>query len=170
MQEEFNSLQENETWELVPFPSKRKLVQSKWVYRTKFSANGSDIKYNSMLVSKFFPQFQRVDYTETFAPVAKMDSIRLVLAIATSKQWDVHHMDVKSGFIHGDIHEYIYMHHHGGFIHDPSIVFRLKKSLYGFKQAPRSWYAKMDNFLLLLGFERCKYDPNVYLQNLDDSF
>ena len=103
MQEEFNSLQENETWELVPLPPKRKLVQCKWVYRTKVYSNGSDINYNPILVSKFFSQFQGLDYTKTFAPVEKMYSIRLVLAIAASKCWEVHHMDVKSEFIHGDL-------------------------------------------------------------------
>ena len=98
-----------------------------------------------------------------------MDSIRLVLVIVASRRWKVHHMDVKSDFIHGDIHEEIYMQHPEGFIHDPSLFCRLKKSLYGLKQAPRAWYAKMGSFLLSLGFERCKSNPNVYLQHLDDS-
>ena len=85
MQEEFNSLQENETWESVPLPFKRKLVQCKWVYRTKVAADGSDIKYKDKLVSKVFSQVQGVDYTNTFAPVANMDSIKLVSAIIASK-------------------------------------------------------------------------------------
>ena len=85
MQEEFNSLHENETWELVPLPPKRKLMQCKWVYRTKVSDDRYDIKYNAILFSKGFSQFQGVDYIYTFAPVAKMDSIRLVLAIVASK-------------------------------------------------------------------------------------
>ena len=78
----------------------------------------------------------------------KMDSIRLVLAIATSKHWEVHHMDAKSDFLHGDLHEEIYMKHPKGYIAYPSLVFKLQKSLYGLKRAPRSWYAKMDAFLL----------------------
>ena len=78
-------------------------MQCKWVYRTKVSAYSYDIKYKAILVSKFFSQFQGVEYTDTFAPVAKMDSIRLVLAIATSKCWEVHHMDVKSELLHGYI-------------------------------------------------------------------
>ena len=109
-----------------------------------------------------------MDYTKTFAPVAKMDSIRLVLAIAASKHWKVHHMDVKSEFIHGEIHEDIYIQEPEGLQEDPSLVCRLKKSLYGLKQAPRAWYSKMDNFLLSLGFERCKSNPNVYFQNNGD--
>ena len=80
-----------------------------------------------------------MDYHETFAPVAKMDSIRLVLAIAASKHWEVHHMDVKYAFIHGDIHEYIYMNYTEGYISDPTLVLKLQKSLYGLRQAPRSW-------------------------------
>ena len=133
MQEEFKSLQDNETWELVPLPSKRKLVQCKWVYRTKVAENGSNIKYKARLVSKGFSQFQGLEYTNTFALVAKMDSIMLVLAIVASKRWEVHHMDVKSDFIHGDLHEDIYMQQHEGLILDTSLVFKFKKSLYGLK-------------------------------------
>ena len=78
-------------------------MQCKWVYRKKFDADRYDINYNSVLVSKLFSQVQGVDYTYTFAPIAKMDSIRLVLAIVASKHWEVHHMDVKSEFIHGEL-------------------------------------------------------------------
>ena len=110
MQEYFKSLQDNETWELVPFPSKRKLVQCKWVYRNKVVTDGHDINYKANLVYKLFSQVQGFDYTEKFTRVAKMDSIKLVLAIVASKHWKVHHMDVKSAFIHGEIKEEIYMH------------------------------------------------------------
>ena len=84
-------------------------MQCKWVYRTKVADDGSNIKYKEFFVFKGFSQVQGVDYTETFAPIAKMDFITIVLSIATSKCWEVHHMDVKSDFIHGEIHEYIYM-------------------------------------------------------------
>ena len=87
-----------------------------------------------------------MDYPETFALVAKMDSIRLVLAIVASKQWEVHHMDVKSDFIHGEVHEDIHMKNNKFFIHDPLLFFWLNKSLYGLKQSPRAWYAKMETF------------------------
>ena len=104
--DEFSS--ENTTWELVSLPLRRKLVQCKWVFRNKFIADGKTWKYNSRLVAKGFSQVQGVDYHDTFAPVAKMDSICLVLAISASKHdWEVHHMDVKYAFIHGDIHEEI---------------------------------------------------------------
>ena len=93
-------------------------------------------------------------YKETFALVAKMDSIRLVLAIAASNHWEIQHMDVKSEFIHHEINEEIYVNHCKGFIYYHSLVCKLNKSLYGLKESPRAWYAKMDNFLLSLGFER----------------
>ena len=95
-----------------------------------------------------------MDYHETFALVAKMDSIKLVLSIAASKHWEVHHMDVKSDFLHGDLHEEIYMNQTEGYISDPSLVFKLQNSLYGLKQTPRSWYSKMDAFLLSQNFQR----------------
>ena len=99
-----------------------------------------------------------MDYNETFAPVARMDSIQMVLAIAASKRWEVHHMDVKSAFFHGDLEEEIYMKQPEGFIDDPSLLCRLRKSLYGLKQAPRAWYSKMDSFLISQRFRRCKSD------------
>ena len=80
-----------------------------------------------------------MDYHETFAPVAKMDSIRLVLAISTSKHWEVHHLDVKLEFLHGYLHEKICMKHPEGYFTDPYLVCKIKKSLYGLKQAPREW-------------------------------
>ena len=132
--------------------------------------DGSYVKYKARLVSKGFSQFHGVDCIETFAQVAKMDSIRLVLTIVASKRWEVHHMDVnQSSFLHGDLHEQIYMQKHKFLIYYLSLVYKLKKSLYGLKQAPRAWYAKMDNFLLSQGFERYKSDPNVYLQHFGDS-
>ena len=99
-------------------------------------------------MEKGYSQVQGLEYNETFALVARMDFITLVLAVVASKRWEVHYMDVKSSFLHGDLKEYIYMKKPKGFIDDPSLVCRLRKSLYGFKQAPRAWYSKMDAFLM----------------------
>ena len=114
------------------------------------------------MVAKGLSHVQGVDYHETFVLVAKMDSIRLVLAIVASKHWEVHHMDVKSAFIHRYIHELIYMNNPKGYISYPSFVCKLQKSLYGLKQAPRSWYAKMNAFPLSQNFQRYKSDPNLF--------
>ena len=115
MEDELQSLQENNTWELVPLPPKRKVVQCKWVYHTKPIADGFYIKQKAKLFGKGYSQVHGVDYIETFAPVAKMDSIRLVLTLAAGKCWEVHHMDIKSAFFHGELQEEIYMQQSEGF-------------------------------------------------------
>ena len=126
---------------------REKLVQCKWVFKTKFAADGSHLKYKEILVSRGYSQVHVIDYNETFALVEKMDSIRLALAIVASKQWEVHHMDVKCTFLNWDLNEHIYMQKPKCFVSNPFLVCRLKKSLYGLKQAPRAWYAKIDGFL-----------------------
>ncbi|KAH9292456.1 hypothetical protein KI387_042361 [Taxus chinensis] len=168
MQDEYSSLMKNNTWDLVPLPKGRKLVRCKWVYKTKYAADGSVEKYKARLVAKGYSQVEGVDYYETFAPDTKMDSVHLVLSLAASHQWSVHQMDVKSAFLHGDLHEEIYMEQPQGFVHDSSLVCRLRRSLYGLKQAPRAWYEKMDAFLLSIGFHRCKTDHTVYVLKTDD--
>jgi hypothetical protein len=109
MNEEYRSLMENDTWDLVPLPKGRKLVRCKWVYRTKYASDGSVERHKAQLVAKGFSQVEGIDYNETFSPVAKMNSIRLVLALVASHKWEVHQMDVKSTFLHGDLQEEIYM-------------------------------------------------------------
>jgi hypothetical protein len=157
MNEEYRYLMENNTWDLVPLPKGRKLVRCKWVYITKYALNGSVERHKAQLVSKGFSQVEGIDYNETFAPVAKMNSICLVLSLATSHKWEVHQMDVKSTFLHEDLQEEIYMEQPPGYVHnDSSLVCLLKKSFYGLKKAPRAWYAKMDNFLIDTGFSRCQ--------------
>jgi hypothetical protein len=163
MEDEYNSLLKNCTWDLVPLPKGRKLVRCKWVYRTKYATDGTIDKYKARLVAKGFSQVEGIDYSETFAPVAKMNSIRLVLSLVASRKWIVHQMDVKGAFLHGDLQEEIYMEQPPGFIQDSSLVCKLKKSLYGLKQAPRAWYEKMDSFLLSQGFSHCQCDSNVYI-------
>jgi hypothetical protein len=145
MQEEYNSLLENQTFDLVPLHSGRKLVRCRWVYRTKSVVDGHINRYKASLVTKGFQQVHGIDYDDTFAPVRKMESIRLALAIAETKGWEVHEMDMKNSFLHGDLSEEIYMEQPKGFMQDSYFVCRLKKSLYGLKEGPRAWYAKMDS-------------------------
>ena len=141
-------LQKNDTWELVNLPPGRNLVKCKWVFKTKFSVDGYPINYEEILVTKGFYKVQGIYYNQTFSLVEKMDSIRLVLAIAASKKWEVHHMDMKHEFTHGDMKDEIYMQHPECFVTNPSLVCKLNKSLCGLKQAPRAWYAKIDGFML----------------------
>jgi hypothetical protein len=157
----------NNTWDLVPLPKGRKLVRCKWVYKTKYASYGSVEIHKARLVSKVFSQVEGIDYNETFAPVAKMNSIYLVLSLVASHKWEVHQMDVKSAFLHGDLQEEIYIEQPLGYVqNESSLVCHLKKSLYSLKQAPRAWYTKMDNFLIATGFSRCHYDTNVYTKKV----
>ena len=133
MEEEYNSLINNHTWDLVSLPKGRKVVPCKWIYRTKFAVDGSVDKHKARLVAKGFSQILGIDYTENFAPVAKMNSIRLTLAIAAAQGWVVHQMDVKSAILNGDLHEEIYMEQPQGFIQDSTTVCRLKKYIYSLK-------------------------------------
>ena len=103
MNEEYRSLMESDTWDLVPLPKGRKLVRCKRVYRTKYASYGSVQIHKAGLVSKGFSQVEGIDYNETFAPIAKMNYICLVLALVASDKWEVHQMDVKSAFLHGDL-------------------------------------------------------------------
>jgi hypothetical protein len=105
MNEEYRTLMENDTWDLVPLPKERKLVRCKWVYKTKYASDGSVERHKDRVVAKVFSQVEGIDYHETFSPVAKMNSIHLVLALATSHKWEVHQMDVKSAFLHGYLQE-----------------------------------------------------------------
>ena len=169
MKEEFISLHKNNTWELVDLPPGRKLVKCKWVFKTKFVDDDSPLKYKEIFVSRDYSHVHGIYYNETFAPVEKMDSIRLALAIAASKEWEVHHMDVKSSFIPRYIKEEIYIYHLEGVFNSPYLVCRLNKSLYGIKKAPKGWYAKIDGFLLSQKFSRRNSDPNVYLKLIHGS-
>eukprot|EP00253_Pinus_taeda_P027985 PITA_27985 len=109
MNEEYCSLLANDTWDLVPLPKGQNLVRCKWVYRTKFGPDGKVDRHKAHLVAKGFSQVEGIDYTETFSLVAKMNSIHLVLSLVASFKWEVHQMDVKYAFLHGDLHEEIYM-------------------------------------------------------------
>ena len=124
--------------ELITFPLGRKLVQCKWIYKTKLVDDGNTTKYKAQLVEKGYSPVHGMDYNDTFSHVARMNSIRIVLAIAASKRWEVHHMDVKSSFLHGDLEEEIYMRHPKGYTKDSSLVYKLRKFMYGLKQAPRA--------------------------------
>ena len=105
MTDEYESLMKNKTWSLVPLPVGKNLVGCKWVYKTKFTAQGWIEKYKARLVAKCFNQLEGIDYNETFAPVAKMYIIITILSIASSYKWEIHQMDVKSSFLNGDLNE-----------------------------------------------------------------
>jgi hypothetical protein len=166
MKEELDSIETNRVYELVELPPGRKAIGCKYVFKIKRNADGTVERYKARLVAKGFSQKEGVDFTETFAPVAKFQSIRTVLALAAAQGYPVHQMDVKTAFLNGDIEEEIYMQQPEGTVKpgQERLVWRLRKALYGLKQAPRMWYRKLDQYLQELGFTRSDADHSVYVR------
>ena len=166
MQEELHALQENHTWDIVPCPSGVKPIGCKWIYSIKRRSDGSLDRYKARLVALGNKQEYGINYEETFALVAKMTTVRLVLAIAASKGWSLRQMDVKNAFLHGDLQEDIYMTPPSGLFSTPSFdVCKLKRSLYGLKQAPRAWFDKFRSTLINFSFVQSQYDSSLFLCN-----
>ena len=164
MNEEYESIIKNNTWDLVKLPDDKQPIGCKWLFKLKFRADGSIDKHKARLVAKGYSQIEGIDFEETFAPVAKLNTIRMIIALATKHHWKIHQLDVKSAFLNGDLKEEVYLVQPEGFVKkgEEHLVCRLKKALYGLKQAPRSWYEKIDSFFLMNGYERSKNDPNLY--------
>ncbi|KAM3396010.1 putative protein isoform X1 [Capsicum galapagoense] len=139
MSDELCALNENSTWDFVDKPTDGVLIGSKWVYSVKMKANGTIDRYKARLVAQGYKQEYGVDYEETFAPVAKMTTVRTLLALASIKGWTLHQLDVKNVFLHGDLKEVVFMKPPPGCVLPrPNVVCHLRKSLYGLKQAPRA--------------------------------
>ncbi|KAG8491216.1 hypothetical protein CXB51_014346 [Gossypium anomalum] len=144
MEAELDMIQKNQTWDLVKRPEKKKVIGVRWVFRAKFNADGSLNKHKARLVVKGYSQQYGINFEETFAPVARLDTIKLLLSLAAQKQWRIHQLDVKSAFLNGYLKEEIYVEQPDGFQiqgHEDK-VYRLKKAMYGLKQAPRAWFEK----------------------------
>ena len=138
MAKEIETLELNQTWSIVDLPSGRKPINCKWVYKVKYNSDESIERYKARLLIRGYKQIEGFDYNETFAPIAKMPSVRCFLSIAAAKAWTLHQMDINNTFLHGDLDEEVYMTVPPGFkTACPSNVCRLQKSLYGLKQAPR---------------------------------
>jgi hypothetical protein len=170
MLDEMTAIEANETWELVEAPPGHRPIGLKWVFKTKRDAAGIITKHKARLVAKGYVQHQGVDFDEVFAPVARLESVRLLLAYAAGEGWPIHHMDVKSAFLNGDLLEEVYVMQPPGFIiaGQENRVLRLSKALYGLRQAPRAWYAKLDAALLALGFHRSESEHAMYMRGGGD--
>ncbi|BBN68591.1 hypothetical protein Prudu_489S000400 [Prunus dulcis] len=165
MQAEFNALQSTGTWILVPSSSSQNVVGCKWVFRIKKKPDGTIDRYKARLVAKGFHQKEGLDYQETFSPVAKPVTIRLLLTFAVQFNWFLHQLDISNAFLHGDLKEEVFMHQPPGFSDPnfPNHVCQLKKSLYGLKQAPRAWFDKLFQALKSLGFTQSSSDASLFV-------
>uniref|UniRef100_A0A2N9IER4 Reverse transcriptase Ty1/copia-type domain-containing protein n=1 Tax=Fagus sylvatica TaxID=28930 RepID=A0A2N9IER4_FAGSY len=171
MQAEMDALQATQTWELVPLPSGEKTVGCKWVFTVKYLADGSVDRYKARLVAKGFTQIPGKDFGATFAPVAKLTSVRLLVSLAASHSWPLHQLDVKNAFLHGNLLETIYMDPPPGFRAEGEYagkVCRLRKSLYGLKQSPRAWFSRFSEVILSMEFVRCHSDHTCFIRRRSD--
>ncbi|KAI4385690.1 hypothetical protein MLD38_003685 [Melastoma candidum] len=166
MQEELNQFERNKVWTLVQRPKDRSVVGTKWVFRNKLDESGSVVRNKARLVAKGYSQSERIDYDETYAPVARLEAIRLLLAYAFYNDFKLFQMDVKSAFLNGEIKEEVYVDQPPGF-EDPKKhdhVYKLDKALYGLKQAPRAWYERLSQFLIEKGYRKGKVDTTLFLK------
>jgi hypothetical protein len=170
MQTEIQALERNDTWSMQRLPPGKKALGCKWVYRIKYHSDGTVERYKARLVVLGNHQVEGINYTETFAPVAKMVTVRTVLAVAAAKAWELHQMDVHNAFLHGDLHEEVFMKMPPGFsVSQPDMVCKLQKSLYGLKQAPRCWFAKLSAALKAYGFQQSYLDYSLFTLNQEGS-
>ncbi|CAL8152756.1 unnamed protein product [Prunus armeniaca] len=152
METELEMIEKNDTWELVKMPSE--IVGVKWIYKVKLNLDGSVQKNKARLVAKGYTQKPGIDFNKTFGPVARLDIVRTLIALATQRRWKLFQLDVKSAFLNGVLHEEVYVNQPLGFeIKDKEDrVYILKKALYGLKQAPRAWYEEINSYFIAAGF------------------
>lgn len=164
MHEELDSLLCNRTWELVPLPPGRHALTSKWVFKTKPMVGGTRAQLKARLVAHGLEQKEGIDFMETFTPVVCWSTLRLIIALAVTYGWSIHHMDVVTTILNGILTETIYMRQPPGFIKlgCEDLVCRLIRAIYGLKQSPQAWYSKIDNFLYDNGWCRSTVDPTLY--------
>ncbi|XP_029129864.1 uncharacterized protein LOC109816369 isoform X2 [Cajanus cajan] len=167
MKEEMNALERNSTWEIVDKPRDKKAVGCRWIFTVKHKADGTIERYKARLVAKGYTQTYGIDYEETFAPVAKMNTVRVVLALAAHFGWDLHQLDVKNAFLHGNLEEEVYMEIPPGFEvkNERNKVCLLKKALYGLKQSPRAWFGRFTKVMVSLGYRQSQGDHTLFIKH-----
>ena len=163
MDVEYAAFIQRETWTLVPRPIDANVVSCKWVYSLKYNPDGSIARYKARLVARGFSQAYGLDYHETFSPVARLSSIRVLFSIALDQSWPLHQLDVSNAFLYGDLDEKVFMEQPPGYVAqgESSEVCLLKKAIYGLKQSPRAWFHKFSQLLFSYGFVSNVSDPTV---------
>ncbi|GKA42971.1 putative ribonuclease H-like domain-containing protein [Tanacetum coccineum] len=166
MQEELLQFKLQQVWVLVDLPHGMKVIGTKWVYRNKRDERGVVVRNKARLVAQGYTQEEGIDYDEVFAPVARIEAIRLFLAFASFMGFIVYQMDVKSAFLYGTIDEEVYVSQPPGFVDPdhPNKVYKVVKALYGLHQAPRAWYATLSTFLEKHGYKRGTIDKTLFIK------
>ena len=170
MHEKLNQFVRNDVWELTPRPEDVHVIDTKWIFKSKTDEDGEIIQNKSQLVAQGYTQVKGVDFDESFTPVARLESIHILISIACTMNFKLYQMDVKCAFLNSHLNEEVFVELPKGF-EDPHFldhVLRLKKALYGLKQSPRAWYDQLTQYLLDRGFKRGYADRTLFVKNDDD--
>ena len=167
MIEEIDVLTDNGTWDLVRLPARKKAIGCRWIFTVKVNPDGSTARLKARLEAKGYAQTYGVDCSDTFSPIAKLTSIRLFISLVTTHGWDLHQLDIKNVFLHGDLAEEVYMEQPPRFVAQGDIgrVCHLRKSLYGLKQSPHAWFGKFSEAIEKFAMQKSKSDHSVFYRN-----
>ncbi|GMI76014.1 hypothetical protein HRI_001270600 [Hibiscus trionum] len=172
MHEELQAMHSNNTWTVASLPTGKHLIDCKWVYRVKYNADGFVDRYKARLVAKGFTQIEGIDYVNTFSPVAKLNSFKVLLALAAVHGWHLLQLDVNNVFLNGSLDEEVYMRLPLGYtppIEGQDLVCKLNKSIYGLKQASRQWFAAFSSVVLQFGFIQSPFDHSLFVKGCGDN-
>nr|CAN83808.1 hypothetical protein VITISV_026963 [Vitis vinifera] len=166
-EEEIQALEKNGTWEISELPEGKRPVGCKWIFTVKHNPDGSINRFKARLVAKGFTQSYGIDYEETFAPVAKLNSIRVLLSVAVNLDWNLHQLDVKNAFLNRELEEEVYMKIPPSMetLENSGKVCKLRKSLYGLKQSPRAWFDRLTRVVKKHGFIQCQADHTLFMKH-----
>nr|GEW91104.1 copia-type polyprotein [Tanacetum cinerariifolium] len=167
---EIQAIEKNQTWKLVDLPKDTKCIRVKWVFKTKLNERGEIEKHKARLVARGYGQEYGIDYVEVYAPVARMDTIRLLIALAAQRGWNIYQLDVKSAFLHGVLEEEVYVQQPQGYVvkNSEHKVYKLHKALYGLKQAPRAWFSRIETYFIKAGFTRSNSEHTLFIKRTLD--
>jgi len=162
MQTEYDALLKNKTWTLVELPPNAHVIGCKWIFKNKYNSDDILERRKARLVARGYNQVVGIDYSETFSPMVKPTTVRVVLSVVVAAKWQVRQLDVNNAFLHGELTETVYMDQPPGFSTNPKLVCRLHKAIYGLKQAPRAWYHKLSTMLIKMGFRSTISDSSLF--------
>ena len=172
MHEELHQFVRNDVWELVHRPKDINVIGTKWIFKNKSNEHGTVIRNKSRLVAQGYTQVEGINFDEIFAPIARFEFIRILLAIASHLNFKLYQMDVKSSFLNEMLQEEVYVKQPKGFVdpHRSDDVYKLKRALYGLKQAPQTWYDRLTTYLTEHGFKKGFADTTLFIRNDKNSF
>ena len=168
MDAKIQSIKRNHTWSLTALPVGVKAIGVKWIYKTKLNELGEVDKFKARLILKGYAREYRVDSTDVFAPVARMDTVRMIIAVAAQKGGGIYQFDVKFAFLHGELKEDIFVEQPQGYevAGKKNMIYKLHKALYGLKQAPRAWFSRIEAYIVKKGFVSSSSEQTLFIKQM----